>query len=97
MRIVGTRALRRCWEKHNQARKPLQAWHAIVEKAMWDGPQDIRNQFGSADFVANNRVIFNIGGNKFRLVALVAYGAKAVYVKFADTHAEYDKIDPATV
>jgi mRNA interferase HigB len=77
---------------------PLRTWYAMVDKAMWDGPADVKEQFGtSVDFIADNRVIFDIGGNKYRLVVHVAYRFERVLVKFAGTHAEYDKIDPKTI
>jgi mRNA interferase HigB len=97
MQVVSKRTLRLFWEKHPQAETPLRTWHAVVEKARWAGPQDVREQFGSVDFVSDNRAIFNIGGNRFRLVAHVSYEFKAVLVKFVGTHAEYDEIDAATV
>jgi len=76
---------------------PLRTWFAIVSKARWASPADIKFQFGNAvDFVADNRVIFDIGGNKFRLIVFVAYKAFRVIVKFIGTHADYDKIDPVT-
>jgi mRNA interferase HigB len=68
-----------------------------VDEASWDGPADIRKFYNSADFVGDNRVIFNIGGNNYRLVAHVAYRLHRVLIKFIGTHAEYDKIDPETV
>lgn len=89
--------MRLFWEKHPQAETPLRTWHAVVEKAMWAGPQDVREQFGSVDFVSDNRAIFNIGGNRFCLVAHISYAFKAVLVKFVGTHAEYDEIDAATI
>ena len=97
MQVVSKRRLRLFWEQHRDAETPLRTWHATVEKAAWASPQDIRGQFGSVDFIADNRAIFNIGGNKFRLVAHVSYEFKAVLVKFIGTHAEYDEIDAATV
>lgn len=97
MQVVSKRTLRLFWEKHPQAEIPLRTWHAVVEKAMWAGPQDVREQFGSVDFVSDNRAIFNIGGNRFRLVAHISYEFKAVWVKFVGTHAEYNEIDAATV
>ncbi|HTW52070.1 MAG TPA: type II toxin-antitoxin system HigB family toxin [Stellaceae bacterium] len=71
-------------------------WHSMVSQAKWAGPADVRAEFGSADVVGDNRVIFNISGNRFRLVAHISYEYKAVLVKFVGTHAEYDDIDPAT-
>lgn len=97
MNVVALRTLRAFWAKHPAAKAPLTAWYAIVKAAEWKSPQDIRDQFNSADFVGDNRVIFDIGGNKFRLVARVSYTFKQVLVKFVGTHNEYDRIDPETV
>lgn len=98
MQIVAKRTLIEFWETHPQAKTPLSTWHHTVEKAIWSGPADIKAQFGAtADFVTDNRVIFDISGNKFRLIVRVSYPFKAVMIKFVGTHAEYDKIDPATV
>jgi mRNA interferase HigB len=93
MQVVALRTLKLFWARHPQAETPLRTWHSIVSAAEWAGPSDVRTQFSSADFVADNRVIFNIGGNKFRLIAHVSYEYKAVLVKFIGTHAEYDAID----
>jgi mRNA interferase HigB len=98
MQIIAQRTLRLFWEgDHPQAEKPLRAWYALVSKAEWTGPADVKEQFGaSVDFVADNRMIFGIGGNKYRLVVHAAYRYNRVLVKFVGTHAEYDKIDPVT-
>jgi mRNA interferase HigB len=69
----------------------------LAKAAEWRTPQDIRDQFRSADFVADNRVIFDIGGGAYRLVVRVSYRFKQVLVKFVGTHRDYDGIDPATV
>lgn len=69
-----------------------------MRAAQWASPQDIKDRYGtSVDFLADNRVVFDIGGNKFRLIVRVAYKHKRVLVKFVGTHAEYDRIDAATV
>ena len=65
----------------------------LALKAKWHTPQDIRNQFASASICGNNRVVFNVGGNKYRLVVEVQYQAGIVWVKFVGTHAQYDRID----
>jgi len=95
MQVVALRTLKLFWERHRQAETPLRTWHAIVSQAEWTSPGDIRTQFGTAD-LGDNRVIFDIGGNKFRLVAHISYEYKAVLIKFVGTHQEYDGIDPAT-
>jgi mRNA interferase HigB len=97
MQIISRKTLKDFWAKHNQAEAPLIAWYQVVSKAEWTGPNDIRAMFGSADFVGDNRVIFDIGGNKFRLVVHVAYKFRRVLIKFVGTHKDYDAIDPEKV
>lgn len=98
MQVIALERLRVFWERHPQAEMPLRAWFALVSTELWDRPADIRDQFGTTvDFLADNRVIFDIGGNKYRLVVHIAYRYKRVLVKFVGTHAEYDRIDPRTI
>jgi mRNA interferase HigB len=97
MQIIALRPLRIFWEGNSQAETPLRTWYAMASKAAWTGPADVKAQFGNTvDFVADNRMIFDIGGNKFRLIVRVSYRHQRVLVKFIGTHAEYDKIDPVT-
>ena len=99
MRVIAKRTIRTFWEKPGceDAHAPLEAWHDITIKALWQSPQDIKNQFGNASICGNNRVVFNIGGNKYRLVAEIQYRVGIVWVKFIGTHAEYDKINVETI
>ena len=98
MQIIARQALRQFWERHPPAEKPLRAWYGLVVASDWSGPADVRNTFGhNVDFVADNRVIFDVGGNKYRLIVRVAYRYRRVLVKFVGTHRDYDRIDPATV
>jgi mRNA interferase HigB len=98
MQVVARRTLRHFWERHPRAEGPLRGWFAVVSRARWSGPNDVKLQFGTTvDFVSDSRVIFDLGGNKFRLVAHIAYPFGRVLVKFIGTHAEYDDIDPRTV
>jgi mRNA interferase HigB len=85
------------WAVHPNAKGPLIAWYDHASAAEWLTPQDIKNDFRSVDFVGDNRVIFDIGGNSYRLVVRISYRFKQVLVKFVGTHADYDKIDPETV
>ena len=78
-------------QKHADSVKPLENWKELVKLAKWHTPQDIRNAIRSADFLSGNRVIFNIGGNKHRLVVIVVYTAGQIYVQWIGTHAEYSK------
>ena len=97
MRIIARRTLREFWERHPDSEQPLKAWFAEAHSADWKNPQEIKRRYSHASFVADNRVIFNIGGNKYRLVAHVNYDFKILYIKFVGTHAEYDRIDPEII
>lgn len=97
MRVIAKRRLIDYWVKHADAEQPLKAWYDEVVQAQWQTPQDIKRQYASASFVANNRVVFNIKGNAHRLIIAVAYRFGAVYIKFIGTHQQYDKVDAATV
>ena len=98
MQVIARRTLRQFWQRHPQAEGPLRAWHAVVTKAAWKGPAEVKAMFGTTvDFVRDSRVVFDIGGNKYRLVVHVAYRFKRVLIKFVGTHKEYDRIDPGTV
>lgn len=93
MRIISRKTLREFWDKHPSAQSALQAWYADAKSARWKSPNDIKNTYKNASIVANNRVVFNIKGNDYRLVAAVNYSFSVVYVRFVGTHKDYDKID----
>jgi len=98
MQGIARRSLKKFWERHPQAEGPIRIWFAIASKAHWQTPNEIERQLGaSVDFTGDNRVIFDLGGNKYRLVAHVSYRFGRLLVKFIGTHAEYDRIDPETV
>jgi mRNA interferase HigB len=98
MQVVARRALRDFWERQPRAEMPLRGWYTIVGHAQWQGPADVKAMFGTTvDFVGDNRLIFDVGGNKYRLVVHVAYAYRRVLIRFVGTHAEYDRIDPETV
>jgi mRNA interferase HigB len=98
MQVIARRALKQFWERHRQAEGPSRACYAMVAKARWRSPSEIKRQFGSTvDFVGDNRVIFDLGGNKYRLIVHISYAFGRVLIKFIGTHAECDRIDPETV
>lgn len=97
MRIISRKKLRDFWNQHPDAQASLQTWYADVKQAEWKTPTEIKNLYRNASFVANNRVVFNIKGNKYRLVVAVQYEYGIVYIRFVGTHLEYDKIDAATI
>jgi mRNA interferase HigB len=98
VQIIAKRTLIEFWARHPDAERPLRAWYGLVDKALWTGPADVKAMFGTTvDFVADNRVVFDIGGNKYRLVIHVAYSYRRVLIKFVGTHAAYDRINVETV
>lgn len=97
MWIIAKRTLREFGERHPDAAQPLLAWHSIVERADWGNPNDVKALFRHASIIANDRVVFNIKGNDYRLVAHIRYHHRRVYIRFIGTHAEYDAINAAEV
>jgi len=97
VRIIARRTLREFWLKHSPSEQPLRAWFSEAANASWQTPNDIKLRYPSASFLADNRVVFNIAGNNYRLIVHINYPFGIVYVKFIGTHAEYDKVDAETV
>jgi len=98
VQVIAKRTLREFWLRQPLAEAPLKLWYARATRAQWTRPSDLRTQFGTTvDFVAGNRVIFDVGGNKYRLVVKIDYAVGLVLVRFVGTHAAYDRIDVATV
>ena len=91
MLVLGLPKLEEYKRSHADTRGPLDAWRSEAEKAEWKTTQDIKLRFPSADFLSENRVIFNIKGNKYRLVVQVRYQNNLIVVEWIGTHAEYDK------
>ena len=97
MRIIARKSLRDFWQTHLDAEQALRAWFHDTKVAVWGVPSDIRAVYATASFLANNRVVFNIRGNTYRLVVALNYDYGIVYIRFIGSHAEYDRIDAATI
>ena len=93
MRIIAKRRLREYWEKEPRAEQPLKSWYAIASKADWASPTDVKQMYGNASIVGNDRIVFNIGGNRYRLIVRFDYTGRLGFVRFVGTHAEYDRVD----
>jgi mRNA interferase HigB len=93
MNVISKRTLIKFYEQHIQAKSALEVWHSDVRKSIWSSPADIKELYSSASFLSDNRVVFNIKGNDYRLIVHIDYSRKIVRVKFIGTHAEYDKIN----
>jgi mRNA interferase HigB len=100
MRVISKRTLREFWEstpKYADSEDPLKAWYREAKQAMWLTPADIKEQYRNASILKNNRTVFNIAGNKYRLVVEINYPAQMIFIRFIGTHQEYDKIDVETI
>ncbi len=97
MRIFNRSAILFYAKRHADARDDLLAWFAEAEKAVWKSPAGIRRQFPRASVVANGRIVFDIGGNRYRLIVSFNYEHAAGYIKFFGSHAQYDRVNAATV
>ena len=98
LNVISKKPLREFWDAHPDAQAPLEAWYKLMTRSTFTKPQDVKDLFGArVDFVGDNRAIFDIGGNKYRIVAHMAYEYKAALIKFIGTHEEYDEIDAETV
>ena len=97
MRIIARRTLREFWKRKPDSERPLLARYREVRKENWRNPADIKKKFGSASILAGNRVVFNIKGNDYRIVARINCEYRIVYVRFVGTHAEYDAVNAKDV
>ncbi len=95
MRIISKRTLKRFYEQvvYKDSKESLESWHKEVSKADWDNSNQLKLHYANASIVGNNIVVFNIHGNKYRLIVKINYHAKVIYIKFVGTHKEYDKIN----
>ena len=99
MRIISVRTLKEYWENPGNAdsEQPLRAWYAEVKVAQWGTHHDIKTQFHSASVIGKNRVVFNVYGNKYKLIGAIHYGLKIVYIRFVGTHKEYKAVDARSI
>jgi mRNA interferase HigB len=89
--------LREFWTRHADAEQPLRAWYDDAKRARWTTPAVIKSTYANASIVGENRVVFNIKGNSYRLVVAISYPYGVCYIRFVGTHAAYDRIDVATI
>jgi len=94
MHVISKRPLVRFWKEHPAAEQPLTAWYREAKHATWQSPAEVQRMYGSADQVGNHRIVFNIGGNKYRLVVEFYYDTQTALVRFVGTHAELTGLTP---
>lgn len=97
MRIIARRTLREFWETYPDAEEPLRAWYAIANQAEWRTPAQIKARYRNASILRNNRVVFNIKGNDYRLIVAVDYDYQILFIRFVGSHKDYDQIDATSI
>lgn len=97
MRIIARKPLIDFWIREPDAQAELEAWHAETKAAQWAKPADVKAKYGNASILKDGRAVFNICGNRFRLVMWINYHFHTIYIRFVGTHAEYDDIDAQTI
>lgn len=99
MRVIAKRKLREFWEipGYEDAGKPMIEWYHMMDKSSWDTPQQIKADIRSASILKGGRVVFNIAGNKYRIIVAIDYAIQIAWIRFVGSHKEYDKIDAETI
>ena len=97
MRIIAFCTIRNFISKHPEASASLIEWHIKAKEGAWANINDIKKTYNSVDYVGNKRYVFNIGGNNFRIVAMIFFEVQQIYIRFIGTHNEYDKIDSKNI
>ena len=99
MHVISRKTLIKFYEQpeRQDAKGQLEAWYYEAKRAQWESPADVKAQYGSANVIGDNRVVYNIAGNKYRLIVRINYDLKTVFVRFAGTHQECDKIDAEVI
>lgn len=97
MRIISRKILREFWELHPDSEQQLKSWFKEISRVQWDTPNTIKAQYTSASILKNSRVVFNICGNKYRLIVAINYQRQWVFIRFLGTHKEYNSIDANSI
>ena len=97
MRIIAKKILREFWELYPNSEQQLKSWYQETSSAEWANSNDIKFEYPSASFLADNRVIFNIKGNHYRLIVKINYEYQMIWIRFTGTHSAYDKINAKTI
>lgn len=93
MKVIAKKTLRDFWEDHADCEQQLKSWFQEASNAKWENPNDIKSEYPTASILADNRLVFNIKGNHYRLIVKVNYDYQMVWIRFIGTHVEYDKIN----
>jgi len=93
LRVISRKTLREFWDKHPDCEQQLKSWYKEMEKAGYRNPNQLKSDFPSVSILDNGRFVFNIKGNKYRLIVKINFDYQILWIRFVGTHSEYDKID----
>ncbi|MDB5003112.1 MAG: hypothetical protein JWQ34_1337 [Mucilaginibacter sp.] len=93
MRVIAKSTLREFWEKHSDCEQQLKSWYQEASRANWRNSNEIKTEYPSASILQDNRIVFNIKGNNYRLIIRINFAYQMIWIRFVGTHSEYDKID----
>ncbi len=93
MRIIAKRTLKEFWVKHKDSEQALLSWYKVSKNAKWQNFKDVKQQFGTCKIIGQDRIIFKIKGNNYRLIVKVTFTNQIIWIRFIGTHDEYDKIN----
>ena len=97
MRVISRNKLKEFWLKHADSEPALKAWYYEARYTSWKSPKDVKQRYPSASLIPDNRIVFNIKGNRYRLIVKINYNQQIVFIRFIGTHAEYNLIDATTI
>ncbi len=97
MHIITKRTLKEFWETHPNVRQSLLSWYKVANRAKWSNNAEVKQQFETCKFVGNDRIIFKIKGNKYRLIVKITFVNQVIWIRFIGTHDDYDKINAKTI
>ena len=97
MRVIAKKILREFWTKHSDCSEQLKSWYRETEKSNWANINELKNEYPSASILNDNRIVYNIKGNKYRLIVKLNFDFQICWIRFIGTHAEYDKIDATKI
>src|SRR5664279_4601745 len=97
LRVIAKKTFRDFWTEHPDCKQQLKSWYNEAEDAKWKTPNEIKREYPSASILEDNRIVFNIKGNKYRLIVRINYYYQMVWIRFIGTHAQYDEIDAANI
>ena len=93
MRVIAKKILKDFWEKHSDCEQQLKSWYQEASNAEWKNPNEIKLEYPSVSILSNNRIVFNIKGNNYRLIIKINYDYQIIWIRFIGTHSEYDSIN----